>query len=69
MSQTNPVCIRKDTLKAYQFRVRNLPYPIETYSVEVDNEKQQIVIRTSNKKYFKRLDLTDMNRLRLKLVP
>ena len=47
--------MRKDTLKEYSFRIRNLPYPKETYLISAENN--QIVIRTSNKKYFKRIDL------------
>lgn len=33
-------------------------YPQEVYSVEIDNN--QIVVRTSNKKYFKKIDLPDV---------
>jgi hypothetical protein len=33
--------------------VRNLPYPKEVYEISVDQEKNQVVIRTTNKKYFK----------------
>jgi len=36
-----------------QWRVRNLPYPKEVYEISVDQEKNQVVIRTTNKKYFK----------------
>lgn len=63
----NPVFLRMDTTDTFQWRVRNLPYKKEVYSVEVDDEKQQIVIRTSNKKYFKRIDVADMARHGLKL--
>ena len=44
-----PVFVRKDTKPAFQWRVRNLPYPIETYDVTCDPE-HNIVIRTTNKK-------------------
>ena len=37
------------------------------YNVSVDDEKQEIVIRTSNKKYYKRFDIPDMKRRGLKL--
>lgn len=43
-----PIFVRKDTKDAYQWRVRNLPYPAETYLVSVD--QTQIVIKTTNKK-------------------
>ena len=49
-STSNPEFLRKDTDVLFQWRIRNLPYPKETYSVSVDSEKQDIVLRTSNKK-------------------
>jgi len=61
--------LRKDTNDAYQFRIRNLPYPAEVYSVEVDAEKQELVVRTSNKKYYKRFEIPDIKRKGLKLEP
>ena len=39
-SNANPIFMRKDTDKRFEWRIRNLPYPKETYSIEVDNEKQ-----------------------------
>ena len=62
-----PLFSRKDTRDLFQFRVRNLPYPQETYSVQVDPDQRQIVIRTTNKKYFKRFDIPEMDRLKLPL--
>lgn len=47
---------RKDSVKDFEFRVRNLPYTSENFEVSIDEDKQQIVIRTKNKKYFKRFD-------------
>merc|ERR1719454_2877615 len=66
-ASSNPIFLRKDTPEHFQWRVRNLPYPADVYSVTVDHEKQQIVVRTSNKKYFKRIDVEDLARLGLKL--
>ena len=68
-SQTEPVLARKDTPEFFEWRVRNLPYPKETYEVSIDGEKQQIVVRTKNKKYFKRIDVPDMARAGLRLEP
>merc|ERR1719395_29791 len=62
-SASNPVFLRKDTPEHFQWRIRNLPYPVEVYSVTIDEEKQQIVLRTSNKKYFKRIDVPDLKRV------
>jgi len=66
-SASNPIFLRKDTPEHFQWRIRNLVYPADVYSVTVDHEKQQIVVRTSNKKYFKRIDVEDLTRLGLKL--
>lgn len=66
-SSSNPIFLRKDTPEHFQWRIRNLSYPASVYSVTVDHEKQQIVVRTSNKKYFKRIDVPDLGRLGLKL--
>jgi protein DPCD len=39
---------RKDTRAALQWRIRNLPYPLDTYNVTA--EDKLIVVRTTNKK-------------------
>ena len=52
VSDQNPQCKRKDTKERFEWRIRNLPYPKETYIVEVDHQKQQIVLKTTNKKYY-----------------
>ena len=66
-SSKNPIFTRKDTEARFEWRIRNLPYPKEIYSVEVDHNKQEIVLRTSNKKYFKRFDIPDLKRIGIKL--
>ncbi len=67
VSSSNPTLVRKDRPHAFEWRIRNLPYPKSTYSVTVDAEAQQVVVRTSNKKYFKRITIDDMERARLPL--
>ena len=59
----NPQFGRKDTPKCFQWRVRNLPYPESTYSVSVDG--RQVVIRTANKKYYKRFGVPELDHLEL----
>eukprot|EP00659_Diplonema_papillatum_P003585 gene3585-5562_t len=59
-STANPLVTRIDTDKLFEWRIRNLPYPKETYEVSVD--RFEIVVRTTNKKYFKRLLVGDMAR-------
>ena len=78
--RSNPIFLRKDTPQAhaslvleaarpehFQWRIRNLSYHADVYSVSVDHEKQEIVVRTSNKKYYKRIQVPDLLRYDLKL--
>lgn len=62
-STSNPIFLRKDTPEQFQWRVRNLAYPSDVYSVTIDHEKQDVVVRTSNKKYFKRIGVPDLARV------
>ena len=66
-SAANPVLVRVDRPHAFEWRIRNLPYPKATYSVSIDHEQRQVVVRTANKKYFKRIDIADLDRARLPL--
>lgn len=67
-SSSNPLFLRKDTPEHFQWRIRNLPYPAEVYSVTIDHEKQEIVVRTSNKKYYKRINVPDLGCVGAKLT-
>lgn len=42
--------MRKDTKMSFQWRIRNLPYPKDVYTVCVDQKERCVVVRTSNKK-------------------
>ena len=66
-NDNNPLFIRKDTPKEFQWRVRNLKGDADNFMVECDKDNQQIVIRTKNKKYYKRFNIPDLERLNLKL--
>ncbi|PFH36999.1 DPCD family protein [Besnoitia besnoiti] len=68
-SVSSPFCVTRDTKDAFEWRIRNLPFPSETYSVQIDGETREIVIRTTNKKYFKRLRMSDVQSLGLDLKP
>lgn len=48
-----------------EWRIRNLPYPIEVYSVSVNPDQKCLVVRTSNKKYFKNIPIEELNRCNL----
>ena len=62
-NSANPIFIRKDSADRFEWRIRNLPYPKENYIIEVDHQKQQIVLKTVNKKYYKRIDIPDLKRV------
>ena len=66
-NDNNPLFIRKDTNKEFQWRIRNLKGDADNFMVECDKDKQQIVIRTKNKKYYKRFNIPDLERLNIKL--
>ena len=67
-SSGNPAWQRsQDTPQSFVWRVRNLPYPIETYQVTCDHGDQKIVIRTTNKKFYKRFDVPELKVLKLSL--
>ncbi|XP_051474472.1 protein DPCD isoform X2 [Apus apus] len=66
-SSSNPVFMRKDTLSSFQWRIRNLPYPKEVYSVSVEKEQRCCVVRTTNKKYYKKFSIPDLDRYQLPL--
>nr|CAI5851877.1 unnamed protein product [Callosobruchus analis] len=69
-SPNQPFVSRRITKLNLEWRIRNLPYPLNTYSVTVDNDCNGggcLVVRTTNKKYYKRLPVTDLNRLYLPL--
>ncbi len=62
-----PIFLRKDTDERFEWRIRNLKWPKDVYSLEIDHNKQEIVVRTSNKKYYKRFDIPDLRRLKINL--
>uniref|UniRef100_A0A8D3EFL5 Protein DPCD n=1 Tax=Scophthalmus maximus TaxID=52904 RepID=A0A8D3EFL5_SCOMX len=62
---SNPVFMRRDTKSSFQWRIRNLPYPKDVFSVLVDPSDRCIVIKTSNKKYYKKFSIPDLERSQL----
>nr|KAF6303701.1 hypothetical protein mMyoMyo1_004076 [Myotis myotis] len=62
-----PIFMRKDTKTCFQWRIRNLPYPKDVYSVCVDPTERRVVVRTTNKKYYKKFSITDLDRYQLPL--
>ncbi|KAM7074031.1 protein DPCD isoform 2-T2 [Molossus nigricans] len=66
-SNANPIFMRKDTKMCFQWRIRNLPYPKDVYNVYVDQQERCVVVRTTNKKYYKKFSITDLERYQLPL--
>ncbi|XP_040217865.1 protein DPCD [Rana temporaria] len=66
-NSSNPVFMRKDTKTSCQWRIRNLPYPKDVYSVTVDKTERCCIVRTTNKKYYKKFTIPDLDRCHLEL--
>lgn len=66
-SEESPIFTRHDTIEHFQWRISNLPYPESVYDITVDDRNQQIVIRTNNRKYFKRIDVPELTDLGMQL--
>ncbi|KAM7356892.1 protein DPCD [Cochliomyia hominivorax] len=62
ISNTEPVLTKRITKKNIEWRIRNLPYPIEVYQVQADIDKRAIVVRTTNKKYYKVIQVPELDR-------
>ncbi|CAF0885037.1 unnamed protein product [Adineta steineri] len=66
-STTTPLFSRNDKNDCFEIRIRNLPYPVDIYQLTIDKDKREFVLRTTNKKYFKRFSIADLDRLNLPL--
>ncbi|KAF4075262.1 hypothetical protein AMELA_G00232600 [Ameiurus melas] len=66
-NSSNPVFMRKDTKTSFQWRVRNIPYPTDTYKITVEPLERCCIIRTTNKKYYKKFNISDLDRCQLPL--
>ena len=66
-NDNNPIFIRKDTKENFEYRIRNLKGDADNFLVDIDKDKDEIVIRTKNKKYYKRFNIPDLKRLNLNL--
>eukprot|EP00800_Vazella_pourtalesii_P001979 TRINITY_DN11842_c1_g1_i1.p1 TRINITY_DN11842_c1_g1~~TRINITY_DN11842_c1_g1_i1.p1 ORF type:complete len:207 (+),score=44.93 TRINITY_DN11842_c1_g1_i1:81-701(+) len=66
-SFSNPIFSRVDTSVHFQWRIRNLSYPKSNYVVSCEND--EILVRTVNKKYFKRISIGDLERCDVSLDP
>uniref|UniRef100_A0A3B5LX64 Protein DPCD n=1 Tax=Xiphophorus couchianus TaxID=32473 RepID=A0A3B5LX64_9TELE len=64
---SNPVFMRKDTKTSFQWRIRNLPYTKDVFSVSMEPSERCIIIKTTNKKYYKKFSVPDLDRSQLPL--
>jgi len=60
-----PFITRRITKTGLEWRIRNLSYPESVYSVTAENDGT-MTVRTSNKKYFKKIRIPDLERIGLK---
>lgn len=57
-----PILTKRITRINIEWRIRNLPYPLEIYNVTIDSMKKSIIVRTTNKKYFKEIPIIELIR-------
>lgn len=64
-SLTEPQLSKRVTRVNIEWRIRNLPYPLETYSVQPATGGRptfELVVRTTNKKYYKVIPVVELER-------
>ena len=42
-------------------------YPKDNYLVELDKDNENIIIKTNNKKYYKKFEIPDLKRIKISL--
>lgn len=57
-----PFLTKRCTRANLEWRIRNLPYPIDNYDVTLNKTDKAIVVRTKNKKYFKTIKIQELER-------
>ena len=67
LSSTSPIFLRLDSKTRFEWWIWNMPWPKENYQLSIDHDKQQIVLRTANKKYYKRIDIPELKKYGLAL--
>lgn len=61
-ASTEPILSKRATRNALEWRIRNLPYPLSTYTITCEGDDRTITIRTANKKYFKKIVVPEFQR-------
>ena len=68
MFDNQPVIIRKDTFESFQFRIRNLfNYEENNFIVSVEDKDNCILIKTTTKKYYKKIYISEIKDNNIKL--
>lgn len=62
MFNFQPILSKRITRHSIEWRIRNLPYSIETYAVAANTGQPSITVRTTNKKYFKNIHVPELER-------
>ena len=66
-SRDCPVFIAENEISHFVWKIKNCPWPEENFKVNVDSKAQEVVIRTLNKKYYKRFKVPALVRLNILL--
>ncbi|KXJ74639.1 hypothetical protein RP20_CCG013233 [Aedes albopictus] len=59
---TEPFLSKRVTRNCIEWRIRNLPYPLSTYTITCEGDARTVTVRTSNKKYFKKIVVPEFQR-------
>lgn len=59
----NPTVARVDTHDFFQFRIRNFKDSFGKVDVSIDVDGDLIIVKSSNKKYYKRIYIPDLSRV------
>ncbi|CAH0391983.1 unnamed protein product [Bemisia tabaci] len=65
-SNSSPYVTKRLTKSNIEWRIRNLPYDENVYRVTANQEDDCIVISTTNKKYYKKLEVPELQRVNLR---
>lgn len=61
-AKTEPMVWKRITRNFIEWRISNLPYPLATYTITCNGNSKTITIKTTNNKYFKKLDIPEFHR-------
>ena len=64
-SDVNPQFIGRDSEDKFVWHVTRCPWPEDNYSVSYDGERDELVLRTGNRKYYKRWRVPTLVRMGL----